>query len=245
MSGHSKFNNIKHTKEKMDAQRGKIFTKLGKEIAVAVKMGGSDPASNPRLYNVISKARSNNMPNDNIQRSIKKASGELGGANYEELTYEGYGIGGSAVIVNVLTDNKNRSSGDVRHIFDKFGGSLGANGCVSYLFTRLGVMVVEKTAGIEEDQLFEWIIEAEGKDLVDDGDVFEIYTEPSKFEQVKSYLEEKGIKFLSANIELVPENYIDLDEKQYLSFSKMIDALEDNDDVQEVFHNVNEQEIDE
>lgn len=245
MSGHSKFNNIKHTKEKMDAQRGKIFTKLGKEIAVAVKMGGADPSSNPKLFNVISKARSNNMPNDNIQRSIKKASGELGGANYEELTYEGYGIGGSAVIVNVLTDNKNRSSGDVRHIFDKFGGSLGANGCVSYLFTRLGVMVVEKKEGIEEDQLFEWVIEAEGNDLVDDGDVFEIYTDPSKFEQVKNYLEEKGIKFLSANIELVPENYIDLDEKQYVSFAKMIDALEDNDDVQEVFHNVNEQEVDE
>lgn len=245
MSGHSKFNNIKHTKEKMDAQRGKIFTKIGKEIAVAVKMGGADPNANPRLFNAISKARSNNMPNDNIQRSIKKASGELGGANYEELTYEGYGIGGSAVIVNVLTDNKNRSSGDVRHIFDKFGGSLGSNGCVSYLFTRLGVMVVEKADGIEEDQLFEWVIEAEGNDLVDDGDVFEVYTEPSKFEQVKNYLEEKGIKFLSANIELVPENYIDLDEKQYVSFSKMIDALEDNDDVQEVFHNVNEQEINE
>lgn len=245
MSGHSKFNNIKHTKEKMDAQRGKIFTKIGKEIAVAVKMGGADPNANPRLFNAISKARSNNMPNDNIQRSIKKASGELGSANYEELTYEGYGIGGSAVIVNVLTDNKNRSSGDVRHIFDKFGGSLGSNGCVSYLFTRLGVMVVEKTDGIEEDQLFEWVIESEGNDLVDDGDVFEIYTEPSKFEQVKTYLEGKGIKFLSANIELVPENYIDLDEKQYVSFSKMIDALEDNDDVQEVFHNVNEQEINE
>lgn len=245
MSGHSKFNNIKHTKEKMDAQRGKIFTKIGKEIAVAVKMGGADPNANPRLFNAISKARSNNMPNDNIQRSIKKASGELGSANYEELTYEGYGIGGSAVIVNVLTDNKNRSSGDVRHIFDKFGGSLGSNGCVSYLFTRLGVMVVEKTDVIEEDQLFEWVIESEGNDLVDDGDVFEIYTEPSKFEQVKTYLEGKGIKFLSANIELVPENYIDLDEKQYVSFSKMIDALEDNDDVQEVFHNVNEQEINE
>lgn len=245
MSGHSKFNNIKHTKEKMDAQRGKIFTKIGKEIAVAVKMGGADPNANPRLFNAISKARSNNMPNDNIQRSIKKASGELGGANYEELTYEGYGIGGSAVIVNVLTDNKNRSSGDVRHIFDKFGGSLGANGCVSYLFTRLGVIVVEKKEGIVEDQLFEWVIESEGNDLVDDGDVFEIFTEPSKFEQVKTYLEGKGIEFLSANIELVPENYIDLDEKQYVSFSKMIDALEDNDDVQEVFHNVNEQEINE
>jgi len=245
MSGHSKFNNIKHTKAKMDAQRGRIFTKLGKEIAVAVKMGGSDPASNPRLYNAISKARSNNMPNDNIQRSIKKAAGELGGASYEELTYEGYGIGGSAVIVNVLTDNKNRSSGDVRHLFDKFGGSMGASGCVSYLFTRLGVLVIEKADNFSEDDLFEWSIEAEANDVVDDGDVFEVYTEPNKFEQVKSFLEEKGIKFVSANIELVPNSYIDLDEKQYASFMKMIDGLESNDDVQEVFHNVNAQDIDE
>ena len=239
MSGHSKFNNIKHTKEKMDAQRGRIFTKIGKEIAVAVKMGGSDPNSNPRLYNAISKARSNNMPNDNIQRSIKKAAGELGGANYEEITYEGYGVGGSAVIVNVLTDNKNRAAGDVRHIFDKCGGSLGSTGCVSFMFERLGELVIEKSDKISEDQLFELAIENEANDVVDDGDVFVVYTDPSKFNQVKDALENNGIKFVSANVGLIPSSYIDLDEKQQASFEKMIDMLESNDDVQDVFHNVN------
>ena len=239
MSGHSKFNNIKHTKEKMDAQRGKIFTKLGKEIAVAVKMGGSDPNSNPKLYNIISKARSNNMPNDNIQRSIKKAAGELGGGNYEEITYEGYGVGGSAVIVNVLTDNKNRAAGDIRHIFDKCGGSLGSTGCVSYLFERKGVFVIEKDDKLTEDQLFEWAIEAEADDVVNDGDVFEVYSQTDKFNNVKDVLESKGIKFLSADVAFVPSSYIDLDEKQQASFEKMIDLLESNDDVQDVYHNVN------
>lgn len=239
MSGHSKFNNIKHTKAKMDAQRGKIFTKLGKEIAVAVKMGGSDPNSNPKLANIISKARSNNMPNDNITRSIKKAAGELGGGNYEEITYEGYGVGGSAVIVNVLTDNKNRAAGDVRHIFDKCGGSLGSTGCVGFMFTRLGELVIEKCDSFTEDDLFEWAIENEANDVVDDGDVFEVYTEPDKFNQVKDALEAKGIKFLSADITLIPSSYIDLDENQQSSFERMIDMLEDNDDVQDVYHNVN------
>ena len=239
MSGHSKFNNIKHTKAKMDAQRGKIFTKIGKEIAVAVKMGGSDPNSNPKLANVISKARSNNMPNDNIQRSINKAAGELGGGNYEEITYEGYGVGGSAVIVNVLTDNKNRAAGDVRHIFDKCGGSLGSTGCVGFMFTRLGELVIEKSDSFTEDDLFEWAIENEANDVIDDGDVFEVYTEPDKFNQVKDALESKGIKFLSADISLIPSSYIDLDENQQSSFERMIDMLEENDDVQDVYHNVN------
>lgn len=239
MSGHSKFNNIKHTKEKMDAKRGKVFTKLGKEIAVAVKMGGSDPNSNAKLYNVIAKARANNMPNDNIQRSIKKAAGELGGNNYEEITYEGYGIGGSAVIVNVLTDNKNRAAGDVRHIFDKFGGSLGSTGCVSFMFERKGELVIEKDDKLSEDQLFEWAIEAEADDVVDDGDVFEVYTSPANFDKVREALENKGIKFFSADVTLVPNSYVDLDEKQLESFEKMIDSLEDNDDVQDVYHNVN------
>lgn len=239
MSGHSKFNNIKHTKEKMDAQRGKVFTKIGKEIAVAVKMGGSDPNSNPKLYNLIVKARNNNMPNDNIQRSIKKAAGELGGGNYEEITYEGYGVGGSAVIVNVLTDNKNRAAGDIRHIFDKFGGSLGQSGCVSFMFERKGVFVIEKTDNLSEDQLFEWAIEAEADDVVDEGEVFEVYSSQDKFNAVQEALQGKGVKFLSANIELVPNSYIDLEEKQQESFEKMIDSLEDNDDVQDVYHNVN------
>ncbi|MGN1208578.1 MAG: YebC/PmpR family DNA-binding transcriptional regulator, partial [Christensenellales bacterium] len=212
---------------------------IGKEIAVAVKMGGSDPNSNPKLYNLIVKARNNNMPNDNIQRSIKKAAGELGGGNYEEITYEGYGIGGSAVIVNVLTDNKNRAAGDVRHIFDKFGGSLGQSGCVSFMFERKGVFVIEKDGKLSEDQLFEWAIEAEADDVVDEGEVFEVYSSADKFSAVQESLGAKGVKFLSANIELVPNSYIDLEEKQAESFEKMIDALEDNDDVQDVYHNVN------
>ncbi len=239
MSGHSKFSNIKHVKEKMDAKRSQVFTKIGKEIAVAVKMGGSDPNSNPRLFSAIAKAKSNNMPNDNIMRSIKKASGELGGGVYEEITYEGYGAGGSAVIVEVLTDNKNRTAGDVRHIFDKFGGSLGSNGCVSYMFSRKGVIVIEKTENLSEETLFEMALECEADDVVDDGDVFEVFTSPENFQAVQDALKEKGLSFLSANIEFVPNSYIDLDEKQLISFEKMIEMLEGNDDIQDVFHNVN------
>ena len=241
MSGHSKWHNIQKTKEKMDSKRGKIFTKIGKEIVVAVKMGGgADPNSNAQLRAVIAKAKANNMPNDNINRSIKKASGEGNSANYEAITYEGYGIGGSAVIVNCLTDNKNRTAGDVRHWFDKFGGSMGSNGCVSYLFDRFGVLVVEKCDKFSEDEILEWALEAEAKDVITEDEVYQVLTEPSNFEKVKSALESHNVEFISAEIEMVPQSYVDLSNEQYEKFEKFIDALEDLDDVEEVFHNVNE-----
>lgn len=243
MSGHSKWHNIQKTKEKMDSKRGKIFTKIGKEIVVAVKMGGgADPNSNAQLRAVIAKAKANNMPNDNINRSIKKASGEGSSANYESITYEGYGIGGSAVIVECLTDNKNRTAGDVRHWFDKFGGSLGSNGCVSYLFNRNGVLVIEKTDKWTEDEIMEWSLEADASDVITDGDVYQVTTEPSKFESVKNNLESHGVSFIGADIEMVPSSYVDLSAEQYEKFEKFVDALEDLDDVEEVYHNVSEQE---
>lgn len=240
MSGHSKWHNIQKTKEKMDNARGKIFTKIGKELTVAVKQGGADPNSNPRLRDMIAKAKANNMPNDNISRSIKKASGELGGNNYEEITYEGYGIGGSAVIVECLTDNKNRTVGDIRHFFDKFGGSLGSNGSVSFLFDRVGVLVVDRAGSYTEDNILEWALEADAKDVVTEEETYQIFTNPGNFHQVKDYLSEKGVEFLSAEIEMVAQSYIDLDEGQYESFEKLIDSLENSDDVQNVYHNVNE-----
>lgn len=245
MSGHSKWHNIQATKNKADALRGRVFTKIGKELTVAVKMGGADPNSNPSLRAVIAKAKANNMPNDNIQRSIKKASGELGGNSYEAITYEGYGIGGSAVIVDCLTDNKNRTAGDIRHIFDKANGSLGSTGCVSYLFDRLGVIVIAKNDTLTEDQLFEWALEAEANDVVTEEDVYTVYTDPSNFVKVRDALEAKGISFLEANVEMVPQSCIDLDDEKYEKFERMINALEENDDVQNVYHNVNEKETEE
>ena len=244
MSGHSKWHNIQATKGKADALRGKVFTKIGKEIAVAVKMGGADPNNNPQLRAVIAKAKANNMPNDNISRSIKKASGEGSSGTYESISYEGYGIGGSAVIVDCLTDNKNRTAGDIRHIFDKANGSLGSTGCVSYLFDRQGIIIIEQNDTLTEDQLFEWALEAEADDVINEDGVFQVITNPSKFTQVRDALEEKGLSFLSANVELVPQSYIDLDDEKYEKFKKMIDNLEDNDDVQNVYHNVNMKEED-
>ena len=185
MSGHSKWANIKRTKGKADAARGQIFTKIGREIVVAVKQGGPDPASNSKLRDVIAKARQNNMPNDNIQRSIKKASGELSNVNYEEVVYEGYGVGGSAVIVRCLTDNKNRTAGDVRHAFDKLGGSLGSTGCVSYMFDNKGILILQKTPTMVEDEIIEMCLEAEAEDVVDDEDVYQIETSPANFTAVK------------------------------------------------------------
>ena len=243
MSGHSKWHNIQKTKEKMDAKRGKIFTKIGKEIVVAVKMGGgADPNSNAQLRAVIAKAKANNMPNDNIARSIKKASGEGSNANYEAITYEGYGVGGSAVIVNCLTDNKNRTAGDVRHFFDKCGGSLGSNGCVSYLFDRLGVIVIEKNDSYTEDDVMEWALEAEAKDVITEDEVYQIMTEPADFEKVRAALESHNVNFVSAEVEMIPQSYVDLNDEQYEKFEKFIDSLEELDDVEEVFHNVNERE---
>jgi YebC/PmpR family DNA-binding regulatory protein len=239
MSGHSKWNNIKQTKGKMDALRGKLFTKYGKIISVAVKLGGADPNSNPKLRDAIAKAKANNMPNDNISRCIKKASGEAGGGNYEEITYEGYGIGGSAVIVNCLTDNKNRTAGDVRHAFDKHGGSIGGSNCVSFMFDRLGQIVIDKNCGHTEDEILEWGLEAGADDVITDDEVYTVVTTPSNFNAVRDYLEEKGISFLSADVNLIPQSYVDLDDDKYAVFQKMLDELEENDDVQDVYHNVN------
>ena len=245
MSGHSKWANIKRTKGKADAARGQIFTKIGREIVVAVKQGGPDPASNSKLRDVIAKARQNNMPNDNIQRSIKKASGELSNVNYEEVVYEGYGIAGSAVIVRCLTDNKNRTAGDVRHAFDKLGGSLGSTGCVSYMFDNKGILILQKTPTMVEDEIIEMCLEAEADDVVDDEDVYQIETTPSNFATVKENLEGKGLTFLSAEVTKIPQNYVDLQPAQQETFVKMIDMLEALDDVQDVYHNVNLPEEDE
>lgn len=238
MSGHSKWHNIKNAKEKSDAQKGKIFTKIGREIAVAVKTGGADPETNGKLKDLISKAKQNNMPNDTISRSIKKASGELGNINYEECSYEGYGVGGSAVIVRCLTDNKNRTAGDVRHAFDKFGGSLGSLGCVSFLFDRKGVLVLEK-GNLGEDDVLLLALDADAEDVKDEGDVYEIVCAPENLSDVKSKLEANGLSFISSEVEFIPQNYVDLDEKQCDTFQKMVDKLEESDDVQEVIHNVN------
>ncbi len=238
MSGHSKWANIKNKKAKTDAVRGKIFTKLGRELAVAAK-AGSDPSTNSRLADVIAKAKAANMPNDNIKRSIMKAAGELGNVNYEELTYEGYGVGGSAVIVKTLTDNKNRTAGDVRHIFEKYAGNLGTSGSVSYMFESKGVLVVERTVDLDEDTVTEMVIEAGADDIITCDDSYEIRTAPADFSAVRNALEQKGLTFIESQISMIPSSNVDLDEKQTETFIKMLDAFEDNDDVQEVFHNVN------
>lgn len=238
MSGHNKWSTIKHTKGKNDAAMSKIFSKIGKEIAVAVKAGGPDPNSNPRLRSIIAKAKQNNMPNDNITRSIKKASGEVNTINYESITYEGYGPAGSAVIVNTLTDNKNRTASDVRHLFDKFGGSLGSTNCVSYLFKRKGLIVVENGIGISEDDLMMHALESGADDVANFGMYYEVFTSPEAFDDVKDYFDNNNIPYVSAEVTMLADNYITLPEDKLTSFNRLIDALEDNDDVQEVYHNV-------
>ncbi|MEG1509124.1 MAG: YebC/PmpR family DNA-binding transcriptional regulator [Clostridia bacterium] len=239
MSGHSKWANIKRKKEGTDAKRGKVFTKIGREIAVAVKEGGADPDSNAKLRDLISKAKANNLPNDNIIRSIKKASGELGTVNYEEITYEGYGAGGVAVIVETLTDNKNRTAGDVRHIFDKCGGALGTNGCVSYMFEKKGVILVDK-GDLTEDDIMEIALEAGADDIQTTEDVYEIYTSVQDFSAVREALEaNKKLTVLSSDFDMIANNYIDPEEKLAGSIIRLIDMLEDNDDVQNVYHNAN------
>ena len=229
MSGHSKWHNIQQKKGKTDAARANIFTKIGRELAVAVKEGGPDPNSNSKLAQVIAKAKDNNMPNDNITRSIKKASGELGSINYEEMTYEGYGVGGTALIVEALTDNKNRTAGDVRHLFDKFGGSMGTTGCVSFMFKRKGVITVAKE-DIGEDDLMMFALEAGAEDInSDDDEVFEVYTDSAALTDVRKGLEDAGVKILSAEVSMIPDNYVDPTPEQ----------LEELDDVQNVYHNAN------
>jgi len=237
MSGHSKWANIKNKKAKTDAVRGRVFTKIGRELAVAAKQG-SDPATNSKLADVIAKAKAANMPNDNIMRSIKKAAGELSGVNYESLTYEGYGPGGSAIIVTTLTDNKNRTVGDVRHAFDKHGGQMGNTGCVSFTFDNKGVIVVERTVDTDEDKMMELAIEAGADDVVTEEDSFVIYTAPNDFSAVRSYLEQAGLTFVEASVDMIPQNKITLDEANLVKFNKLIDMLEELDDVQDVYHNV-------
>lgn len=238
MSGHSKWHNIQAKKGKTDAQRGKIFTKLGRELAVAVKEGGPDPSSNTRLRYAIDKAKQSNMPSDVINRAIKKASGELNSVNFESITYEGYGIAGSAVIVECLTDNKNRTAGDVRHCFDKFGGSLGSTGCVNYLFKSKGIIIIEKKDGLDFDSVFMQAVDAGADDIVEEDDAFTIITKNDNLLKVKSNLENSGLIVVSSDIELVPDLYIELDEDKFETFQKMIEKLEDLDDVQQVYHNV-------
>ena len=238
MSGHSKWANIKHKKGKADAQKGKLFTKLGREIAVCVKMGGPDPETNSKLRDVIAKAKAANMPNDSITRSLKKASGEGDQTNYEEITYEGYGPGGVAVIVEATTDNRNRTAGDVRHFFDKFGGNLGTLGCVSFMFDKKGVILIEKDEGIDEDELMMEVIEYGADDFSTEDEYFEILTSPEKFSEVRENLEKKGYTFMSAEVEMVPQTMAKLeDEKQIEQMERLIDNLEDLDDVTNVFYN--------
>ena len=209
MSGHSKWHNIQQKKGKTDAARANIFTKIGRELAVAVKEGGPDPNSNSKLAQVIAKAKDNNMPNDNITRSIKKASGELGSINYEEMIYEGYRVGGCALIVEALTDNKNRTAGDVRHLFDKFGGAMGTTGCVSFMFKRKGVITVAKE-DISEDDLMMYALDAGAEDInSEDEEVFEVYTDTASLGDVRKGLEDAGVKILSAEASMIPDNYVD------------------------------------
>lgn len=237
MSGHSKWKNIMHKKEKTDAQRAKIFTKIGKEMAVAIREGGPDPVSNSKLRDLIQKAKSNNVPNDNIDRIIKKFSTD-NTVNYDEITYEGYGPCGVAVIVEAMTDNRNRTANDVRHFFDKFGGNLGQNGCVSYLFEDKGVIVIEKDGKVDEDQLMEDALEAGAEDFLAEEDCFTVYTVPSDLYGIKEDLEGKGYTVASAEKDKIPQNYVTLESEDDIKHMQaLLDALEDNDDVNDVYHN--------
>ena len=241
MSGHSKWKNIMHKKEKTDAQRASVFTKVGKEIAVAVKAGGPDPVSNSKLRDLISKAKSLNVPNDNIDRIIKKASG-ADGAVYEEISYEGYGPSGVAVIVEAATDNRNRTAAEVRHFFDKFGGNLGQSGCVGYLFTEKGIIIIDNSeGGVDEDKLMEDALESGAEDFAADGDIFEITTEPSDLETVRDELEAMGYAIASCEKDKIPSNYVDLtDEDDIKKMNRILDMLDEDDDVQDVYHNWDE-----
>ena len=236
MSGHSKWSTIKHKKGAADAKRGKIFTKLIKEITVAARMGGGDPESNPRLRAAIAAAKAENMPKDNIERAIKKGTGELEGTQYEELTYEGYGPGGVAVLVEVLTDNKNRSIAEIRHIFSKHGGNLGENGCVSWMFDKKGLLVFSKDQ-VSEDDVMAVALEAGADDIKETEKEYEVIVDPSEFETVKEAFDKAGIPYLVAEISMVPQNTIALEGKDAEKMLKLMDALEDSDDVQNAYAN--------
>ncbi|WP_251860894.1 YebC/PmpR family DNA-binding transcriptional regulator [Clostridium sp. Marseille-Q2269] len=237
MSGHSKWHNIQAKKSKVDAKRGKIFTKIGKEIVVAVKQGGPSPETNPRLRDIIAKAKANNMSNDTIERSIKKASGELNAVDYETITYEGYGPEGIAVLVEVLTDNKNRSAGNVRYAFTKQGGNMGSTGCVSFMFQSKGQIVIEKKDGLDEDELMMMALDAGAEDFESEDQVYVITTSPEDFGSVRETLESEELEFLEAEVKMVPDTYTAIDEETATKFQKMLDVLEDDDDVQNIYHN--------
>lgn len=243
MSGHSKWANIKNKKGKADAQRANVFTKIGRELAVAVRSGGPDPESNSKLKDVIVKARANNMPNDNIQRCIAKASGEAGGADYEEITYEGYGPSGVAVIVETLTNNRNRTAADLRHYFDKYGGNLGQNGCVGFMFDKKGVMVIEDDGDIDEDELMMQALDCGADDFTSEDGFFEILTDPDTFSSVYEGLSSANsdLNFVTAEVQMVPQTTVELtDEDDIKNINKLLEMLEDNDDVQNVYHNWDE-----
>lgn len=237
MSGHSKWSTIKRKKEKTDSKRGKIFTKIGRELAVAVKEGGADPNANSRLKDIIAKAKANNMPSDTINRSIKKAAGEAGSINYESITYEGYGPGGVAVIVEALTDNRNRTAGEVRHSFDKNGGSMGATGCVAWMFERKGILIIENDGKIDEEELIMAALEAGADDVGEDDGDMEITTSPSAFSAVYEALERAGYTIAMAEVQMVPSNTVSITTEVEESVQKMLDMLDDSDDVQNVYHN--------
>ena len=238
MSGHSKWHNIQAKKGKADAARGKIFTKLGREILVAVKAGGPDPISNSKLKDVIAKCKANNMPNDTINNSIKKASGEGSNKVYEEIVYEGYGPNGVAVIVEASTDNRNRTAADVRHVFDKAGGNLGTTGCVSYMFSKKGVIVIDRTTTDKsEDDLMMLALDNGAEDFSADDECYEITTSPADFSAVREALEKEGLEFVQAEIAQVPANTIELDENGAEKMQRLIDNLDDLDDVMNVYHN--------
>ncbi len=237
MSGHSKWNNIKRKKEKTDAAKAKIFTKIGREISVIVKAGGPNPLENSKLKDAIAKAKANNVPNDNIERIIKKAAGESGGNDYEELIYEGYGPCGVAVVVETLTDNRNRTAGEMRHYFDKCGGNLGQSGSVMFMFERKGIIAIEGE-GLDEDTVMEAALESGAEDFSFDGDVFEITTEPNDLGAVRDALEDQGYSFLSAEVQYIPTTTSAIDDPDMqVKMEKLIDMLEENDDVQAIWHN--------
>lgn len=238
MAGHSKWNNIKNKKGKEDARRGKEFTKIARYIMVAAKEGGSDPEYNPALKAAIEKAKAANMPNDNIDRAIKKGTGELGADTFEEIIYEGYGPSGIAVFVSCLTDNRNRTASDVRHAFDKFAGNLGQSGCVSFMFDRKGLLAIERNDTIDEEELMLQAIDFGAEDFSSDEDGYEIITSPEDFNNVRDSLSENGHQFAMAEISFLPQNTVELiDEKDIKNMIKLIDTLEDSDDVQDVYHN--------
>ncbi|MGN0341595.1 MAG: YebC/PmpR family DNA-binding transcriptional regulator [Roseburia sp.] len=239
MSGHSKFANIKHKKEKNDAAKGKIFTIIGREIAIAVKEGGPDPANNSKLRDVIAKAKANNMPNDTIDRGIKKAAGDVGSVNYERVTYEGYGPSGTAIIVEALTDNKNRTAANVRNAFTKGQGSIGTQGCVSYMFDEKGQIIIAKEdCDLEADDLMMMALDAGAEDFNEEEDSFEVLTDPDSFSAVREALEAENIVMASAEVTMIPQTYVNLtDEKDLTNIQRILDLLDEDDDVQEVYHN--------